>query len=115
MNQRVYKIARASEWEEIACTGSFTGSSDDKRDGYIHLSTAGQVRTTFDKWFRGEYNLLLASLDPITLGPALKWETSRGGEKFPHLYAALPIAWVQSVVPIRRGDDGYPIFPPEIP
>ena len=115
MTDRVYKIARQTEWEEIAHTGHFTGSADDRRDGYIHLSAAAQVRTTWDKYFRNENNLLLVALEAVRLGPALKWETSRGGEKFPHLYAALPIEWVHSVVPIRRDDDGRPIFPPEIP
>lgn len=111
----IYKIAREVEWDEIRQTGRFTGSPDDRRDGYIHLSTAGQVRATCDKWFRDENNLLLVALDPGELGPALKWEVSRGGEKFPHLYAALAIARVHSVVPIRRGDDGRAIFPLEIP
>jgi uncharacterized protein (DUF952 family) len=115
MNKWVYKIARESEWQEIAHTGSFAGSADDKRDGFIHLSAAAQVRATCDKWFKGEDNLLLVALEMDRLGPALKWETSRGGEQFPHLYAALPIGLVHSVVPIRRGDDGRPIFPPEIP
>ena len=115
MEEWVYKIARQREWDEIGKTGSFTGSPDDRRDGYIHLSTAGQVRTTCNKWFKDESNLLLVTLHSHRLGTALKWEASRGGEKFPHLYAGLPIGWVHSVVPIRREPDGSPIFPPEIP
>lgn len=115
MTEWVYKIARKSEWDEIGKTGSFTGSADDRRDGFIHLSSADQVLTTCDKYFSDENNLLLVALETERLGASLKWEMSRGGEKFPHLYAALPIAWVHSVVPIRRGDDGRPIFPPEIP
>jgi uncharacterized protein (DUF952 family) len=114
MDERVYKIARASEWEETGQTGRFTGSPDDKRDGYIHLSTAAQVRATCNRYFSGENNLLLVILETSRLGPALKWETSRAGQDFPHLYAALPAAWVHSVIPIGRRDDGRPIFPPEI-
>jgi uncharacterized protein (DUF952 family) len=115
MTQMVYKIARASEWEEIAKTGRFTGSPDDHRDGYIHLSAASQVRTTCDKRFAGENNLLLVAVESDRLGPALKWEASRGGEQFPHLYAALASGCVRSVIPIVREADGRPIFPPEIP
>jgi uncharacterized protein (DUF952 family) len=115
MTDLVYKIARKSEWDEVHKTGSFTGSADDKRDGYIHLSAASQVLTTCDRYFSGENNLLLIALDTSRLGCALKWEESRGGEKFPHLYAALSLAWVHSVVPIRRGGDGRPIFPLEKP
>jgi uncharacterized protein (DUF952 family) len=110
----VYKIARQSEWDEVGKTGRFTGSADDKRDGYIHLSSGDQVRTTWDRYFSKENNLLLVVLETSRLGPALKWETSRGGQDFPHLYAALPAAWVHSVIPIRRDPDGRPIFPPEI-
>ena len=112
--ERVYKIARRSEWDEVARTGRFTGSADDKRDGYIHLSSAAQVRTTYDRYFSNENNLLLVVLETSRLGSALKWEKSRGGADFPHLYADLPVEWVHSVIAIRRGSDGRPIFPPEI-
>ena len=115
MTKRVYKIARKAEWDEAQETGIFTGSTDDKRDRFIHLSSAAQVRTTCDVYFSGENNLLLVAIDADRLGPALKWEVSRRGEKFPHLYAALPLADVHSVLPIRRGMDGRPMFPPEIP
>jgi uncharacterized protein (DUF952 family) len=115
MIDRVYKIARRAEWDEVDKTGVFTGSADDRRDGFIHLSSASQVRTTFDRYFSEEYNLLLVTLQPECLGPALRWEASRGGEQFPHLYAALPLASVHCVDAIRRGPDGRPIFPPEIP
>jgi uncharacterized protein (DUF952 family) len=115
MTEWVYKIARKPEWDEVDKSGSFTGSVDDKRDGFIHLSAAHQVRATCDKYFAGENNLLLVALDAKRLDPSLKWEESRGGEKFPHLYGALPIALVHCVVPIRREDNGRPIFPPEIP
>ena len=114
MMELVYKIAREQEWEEATRTGLFTGSADDKRDGFIHLSSVSQVSTTFDTHFSNEYNLLLVAIEAVRLGPALKWEVSRRGEKFPHLYAALAVADVHSVVAIRRGPDGRPMFPPEI-
>jgi uncharacterized protein (DUF952 family) len=112
---RVYKIARQAEWDEAQKTGIFKGSADDRRDGFIHLSSLSQVRTTFDKYFSTDDNLLLVTLEQDGLGRALKWEVSRGGEKFPHLYAPLPLASVHCVSPIRRAPDGRPIFPPEIP
>jgi uncharacterized protein (DUF952 family) len=115
MIDRVYKIARQAEWDKAEKTGIFTGSADDSRDGFIHLSSAGQLRTTFDKYFSGEDNLLLVTLQARRLGPALRWELSRGGQEFPHLYAALPLTSVHCVEAIRRGPDGRPIFPPEIP
>ena len=115
MIEKVYKIARQSEWSEIAKTGTFSGSPDDKRDGFIHLSSKSQVRTTFERYFAGEDDLLLVILDSNELGPALKWEPSRRGESFPHLYASLGIESVHSVVPIHSDTDGSPIFPPDIP
>ena len=115
MTARVYKIARRGEWDDAEKIGIFTGSPDDKRDGYIHLSSAGQVRSTCDKWFAGQDNLLLVILEADRLGASLKWEASRNGESFPHLYADLLLSAVHSIVPIRRGTDGRPIFPPEIP
>jgi len=115
MTQMVYKIARASEWDEAEKTGLFTGSADDKRDGFIHLSAAAQVRATYDRYFSGEDNLMLVAVVEHRLGPQLKWEPSRRGEAFPHLYAPLRLELVHSVTAIRRRNDGRPIFPPEIP
>ena len=111
----IYKIVRQHEWDEVQKTGIFTGSADDRRDGFIHLSTAGQLRTTFSKYFASEDNLLLVTLEAGLFGPALKWEPSRGGEDFPHLYGDLPSEFVHAVTPIHRGGDGRPSFPPEIP
>jgi len=115
MSEMVYKIARASEWEPAEGAGIFAGSADDKRDGFIHLSSADQVRTTHDRYFSGENNLLLVAVNAERLGPALKWEVSRRGEKYPHFYGPLPLTAVHSAVAIRRGSEGRPIFPPEIP
>jgi uncharacterized protein (DUF952 family) len=115
MAPMIYKIVRMSEWDEAQKTGLFAGSADDKHDGFIHLSSAAQLRTTLDTHFSGEDNLLSVAVEAERLGPGLKWEVSRRGETFPHLYADLPLAHVHSTFPIRRGPDGRPILPLEIP
>lgn len=115
MGEMVYKIVRKAEWKDAERTGVFTGSPDDKRDGFIHLSSAGQVRATCDVHFAGERDLLLAAIDADRLGPSLKWELSRKGKRFPHLYGPLNLSDVGLVASIETGADGRPIFPPEIP
>jgi uncharacterized protein (DUF952 family) len=85
----VFKIVTAAEWQAAEQAGVFTGSAVDARDGFIHLSTAGQVRETAARHFAAQPNLLLVAFEAAALGPALKWETSRGGARFPHLYGAL--------------------------
>jgi uncharacterized protein (DUF952 family) len=110
----IYKIARVLEWEEAVRCGVFTGSDDDKRDGFIHFSTAAQLRATCDKYFAAEQRFFLVSVDAEQLGSALRWEPSRGGQNFPHLYGPLPLALVHAVTEIRRGPDGRTEFPPEL-
>ena len=115
MSDIVYKIARKTEWDDAKTAGIFTGSADDKRDGFIHLSSASQVRATCAIHFAGEKDLLLVAVDAERLGPALKWEPSRKGERFPHLYGPLRLADVQSVITILTDIDGRAIFPSVIP
>jgi uncharacterized protein (DUF952 family) len=115
MSKLVYKIVRRPEWQAAEKSGSFSGSADDVHDGFIHLSSAAQLRATFTKHFAGQDDLLLVAIDPGRLGGALKWEVSRGGEKFPHLYGALDVRLAQSVAPIAHGPDGQPGFPRGIP
>jgi uncharacterized protein (DUF952 family) len=115
MGEIVYKIARKAEWDEVEKTGIFTGSPDDKRDGFVHLSSAAQVRATCAIHFAGERDLLLVAVDAERLSSALKWEPSRKGEKFPHLYGPLRLADVESVVAIQTEIDGRAVFPSEIP
>jgi uncharacterized protein (DUF952 family) len=120
MSELVYKIVRRPEWEAAEKSGSFRGSADDIRDGFIHLSSAAQLRATFTKhfakrWESREDDLLLIAIDSGRLGGALKWEVSRGGEKFPHLYGALDVRLAKSVTPIIGGPDGQPGFPRGIP
>lgn len=92
----IYKLLRAAEWASFAAEGSFAGSPDDRRDGYIHLSTAAQVEATRAKYFAGEQGVVQLALDADALGPELRWEPSRGGDLFPHLYRALALAEVRS-------------------
>jgi uncharacterized protein (DUF952 family) len=115
MGEIVYKIARKTEWEEAERSGIFAGSPDDNRDGFIHLSSAAQVRATCAVHFASERDLLLVAVDAERLGPALKWELSRRGQSFPHLYGALRVADVQSVIAIRTEPGGRAVFPSEIP
>ena len=85
----IFKLVRAAEWDVFQADGVFAGSPDDVRDGYIHLSAAEQVEATFDKYFAGEAGVVRLTLDADALGSALRWEASRGGALFPHLYRAL--------------------------
>jgi len=114
MTEFIYKLFRNSEWEQVKNSTAFVGSSDDLRDGFLHFSSADQVRTTCDLHFHGEHSLVMAAVDASALGAALKWEVSRGGAKFPHLYRPLNLDEVHWVFEIRRDAHGDPIFPPEI-
>ena len=111
----VYKLFRDFEWQEAARAGSFNGSADDRRDGFIHLSSARQVRGTFAKYFAGDAAPVLVAFAADDLGQALKWEISRNGELFPHFYGVLNIALAVAVIPIHRDAANAAVFPPEIP
>jgi uncharacterized protein (DUF952 family) len=89
---RIYKIVSETDWAAAEAVGAYAGSADDRRDGYIHLSAEDQWRVTADKWFAGQTGLLLVAFEAEALGPGLKWEPSRGGALFPHLYGPLPTA-----------------------
>ena len=110
----IYKIFRAAEWAEAQAQGSFAGSPDDLRDGFIHFSTAGQAPETAARHFAGRKGLLLVSVDAALLGPALKWEPSRGGALFPHLYDVLPVSAVARVDPLPLDDNGAHVFPSHV-
>lgn len=101
-----YKILTAAELTALERDGSFAGSPDDQRDGFIHLSTADQLSGTLARHFSGQDELRIVAVDLAGLGAALKWETSRGGEQFPHLYAPLTLETVIAYGPLKRGDDG---------
>ncbi len=91
-----YKILTADQWAQFQRDGLFHGAPIDIADGYIHMSTADQVEVTLTKHFAGQDNLTIAGIDLTQFGPELKWEVSRGGALFPHLYGPLPMAAVVS-------------------
>jgi uncharacterized protein (DUF952 family) len=107
----IYKICEAALWREAERGGVFHGAGVDERDGYIHFSTAGQVRETAARHFAGAADLMLVAVDAEALADALKWEVSRGGDLFPHLYGALPLAAVLWARPLPLGHDRHHVFP----
>ena len=107
----IYKICDAAAWREAERAGEFAGAPVDRADGYIHFSTAGQVEETATKHFAGQHDLVLVAVDAGALGAALKWEPSRGGALFPHLYGKLPLAAVRWAKPLPLGPDGRHVFP----
>jgi len=108
----IYKILPASLWAAAQDEGRFRGSAVDFGDGFIHFSTADQVRETAAKHFAGERDLVLLQVDAESLGAPLKWEVSRGGALFPHLYADLKLEHVIRADPLPLGPDGRHLFPP---
>ena len=107
----IYKIFRAPEWADLKANGDTAGAPIDLTDGYIHFSTAEQAAETAAKHFAGLDDLILAALDADALGDALKWEPSRGGALFPHLYRRLKLDEVLWAKPLLLGADGAHIFP----
>jgi uncharacterized protein (DUF952 family) len=103
----VYKVVGAAEWAAAESEGVFRGAEIDLSDGYIHLSDGGQVERTVALYFAGRDDLILVALEAETLSDALKWEPSRGGALFPHLYATLPLDRVVFAKPFssRRPED----------
>lgn len=107
----IYKLCSAALWREAEEAGVFAGSSIDHADGYIHFSTATQVKETAALYFSGETDLMLVAVDGARLGPALRYEASRGGALFPHLYAALALDAVLWARPLPVAADGLHHFP----
>ena len=87
-DEHIYKILRQKEWEELKAKGGFRGSADDRRDGFIHLSTKTQIQGTLDKHYQDGDDIILAEVMARDLA-GLKYEISRGGAEFPHLYGPL--------------------------
>ena len=108
----IYKICTAAEWRAAEHAGAYRGSAVDHRDGFIHFSTAEQAPETAARHFAGQDDLLLIAVDSARLGSALKWEPSRGGALFPHLYGALALAAVRKIEPLPLAADGRHAFPP---
>lgn len=107
----IYKICSEAMWQDAQRTGVFAGAEVDRRDGFIHFSTAAQVRETAARHFAGADNLVLLAVEADRLGSALRWEPSRGGGLFPHLYGALPTSTILWAKPLPLGADGQHHFP----
>ena len=111
MGEPVYKICDEVAFREAKAKGRFEESADDLRDGFIHLSAAHQVAGTLATHFVGREGLVLLTIDADELGEALRWETSRGGDLFPHLYGPLHLDHVISIEPLRLGANGRHVLP----
>jgi uncharacterized protein (DUF952 family) len=111
MNNRIYKVVSRQLWIEAEQAGVFRGAPIDLQDGFIHFSAASQVVETVARHFVDQADLLLVEVEPARLGAALKWEVSRHGELFPHLYGDMPLGAVLSVVDLPQGPDGTHVFP----
>jgi uncharacterized protein (DUF952 family) len=108
---KIYKILPRAEWTAAMAAGHFRGSAIDRDDGFIHFSTAAQAGETGRRYFAGIADLVVLEVEGDDLGAALKWEPSRGGDLFPHLYAALDVAQVRAVHEAPLGGDGAPGMP----
>ncbi len=102
----VYKIMSTTELKQMQHDGVFQGSTADIADGYIHLSRGSQLAATLDKHFSGVDGLMLVAVDLSRLGDTVRWESSRGGQLFPHIYGFLPLDAVISVAAVERTPDG---------
>ena len=109
----IYKIFRAAEWQAFRTAGVTSGAPIDLQDGYIHLSTPAQAPETASKYFAGLADLMLIALDADAAGDALKWEVSRGGDLFPHLYRDMTLADViwSRPLPLTGGHHVFPDDP----
>lgn len=113
----IYKIFRAPEWAILQTNGETLGAPVDLADGYVHFSTGAQVKETAAKWFAGEDALHLLAVESDTLGSHLKWEPSRGGALFPHLYRALTLEdllWVKPLPLAPEGAADSHLFPEDL-
>ena len=111
----IYHLCRRGDWLVALEKQVYTGTGDDLRDGFLHFSTGEQVAESAARHRAGVSDLLLVGVDPDALGDTLKWEPSRGGQLFPHLYGTLQTGFVVRVEDLPLGDDGYHQFPDDIP
>src|SRR5262245_1696232 len=102
----VYKLLSVREWQAAKAAGEYAGSAVDVADGFVHFSTAEQVAETALRHFAGQHSLAMLTVDADELGDALRWEWSRGGDLFPHLYAPLKLSAVVATVELP---DGVPV------
>lgn len=107
---KVYKILPRTEWDAARVAGAFAGSAVDLADGFIHLSGHDTAQKTAELYFKGQADLMLLTLEADDLGEALKWEASRGGALFPHLFRPLKPDEVLAERALELDADGVPIL-----
>ena len=107
----IFHMCRRDEWQAATASGMYAGSSQDRADGFIHFSSATQIVASAAKHRAGQDDLVLIEVAAESLGDSLKWEASRGGALFPHLYGGLSVAKVARHAPLRLGPDGRHVFP----
>lgn len=111
MGRLLYKVMPKDIWNTVGQSGVFRGSGIDHEDGYIHLSAGDQVVETVSKHFAGQEDLVLVAVDEDDLGESLKWEPSRGGALFPHVYGTIDAEAFRSHWELPVGEDGDHLFP----
>lgn len=118
MERFIYTLVRDADWRAAQAAGAYHGSADDRRDGFLHFSTASQLRATAAKHRAGVADLWLLEAEAAPLGDSLRWEKASGSSRpglFPHLYAPLPVAAVTRAVAVPLGADGVHVFPDWVP
>lgn len=105
METIAYKVLTAEEYADLQ-RGGWLGSALDRKDGFIHLSAAAQLTETVDRHFDGQSDLVVAAIDLAMLGDVVRWEASRGGQLFPHVYGVLPVEAVVATLPLARDAHG---------
>jgi uncharacterized protein (DUF952 family) len=111
----IYKICHAAEWAQAERDGLYAGSAKDREDRFIHFSNAEQVRGTLQRYYADANDLVLVAVTTEPMGDALKFEPSRDGALFPHLYGTLPMTFVRWVKPVHRAADGSFVLPNGVP
>jgi len=111
MKHLIYHLCKREDWQAAQTSGTYSGSPQDRADGFLHFSTAEQIVESAARHRAGQAGLVLLTVDAEVLGDALKWEKSRGGALFPHLYGDLPVAVALRVDDLPLGPDGKHIFP----
>lgn len=112
MTRMIYHMCPAASWQEALAAGEYRGTEDDRRDGFIHFSTAAQLPESACRHRAGQVGLVLVAVESAPLGDRLRWEPARDGSLFPHLYGPLDPAEAAQVSPLPLGADGKHSFPP---
>jgi uncharacterized protein (DUF952 family) len=112
MTRMIYHMCPAEAWQQALAAGEYVGTADDRRDGFLHFSTAAQIAESARRHRAGQAGLVLVAVDADPLGKRVRWEKSRGGDLFPHLYGALLPQEAARIEPLPLGADGLHIFPP---